>query len=153
MSQVHDPGFVLIWGLAGSIREVTQSPLQSFPVKLERELGGAWAYCYCLFISPHLRGNLRQSWILDSTPYIPDASQLHCGIWIWIAIVSGILDSWSCKMFLYSGFYKQRFPGFPYIPHIGSVFSELTLRGIVNRFSYQELARVRSRHYISVEKA
>ena len=33
--------FVLIWGLAGSIREVTQSPLQSFPVKLEHELGGA----------------------------------------------------------------------------------------------------------------
>ena len=33
--------FVLIWGLAGSIREVTQSPLQSFPVKLEHELGGS----------------------------------------------------------------------------------------------------------------
>ena len=32
---------ILIWGLAGSIREVTQSPLQSFPVKLEHELGGA----------------------------------------------------------------------------------------------------------------
>ena len=30
----------MIWGLAGSIREVTQSPLQSFPVKLEHELGG-----------------------------------------------------------------------------------------------------------------
>ena len=33
--------FVLLWGLAGSIREVTQSPLQSFPVKLEHELGGS----------------------------------------------------------------------------------------------------------------
>ena len=36
--------FVLIWGLAGSIREtreVTQSPLQSFPVKLEHEHGGS----------------------------------------------------------------------------------------------------------------
>ena len=32
---------ILIRGLAGSIREVTQSPLQSFPVKLELELGGA----------------------------------------------------------------------------------------------------------------
>ena len=32
---------ILIRGLAGSIREVTQSPLQSFPVKLEHELGGA----------------------------------------------------------------------------------------------------------------
>ena len=29
------------WGLAGSIREVTQSPLQSFPVKLEHELEGS----------------------------------------------------------------------------------------------------------------
>ena len=32
---------IRIGGLVGSIREVTQSPLQSFPVKLEHELGGS----------------------------------------------------------------------------------------------------------------
>ena len=38
-NESHWVTFVLKWGLAGSIREVTQSPLQSFPVKLEHQLG------------------------------------------------------------------------------------------------------------------
>ena len=65
-------------------------------------------------------GNARQSWILDSQPWIPDSRYqipLSVKSGFWIPIVSGIPDylHLCCipgSKVQDSGFYKQKFPGF-----------------------------------------
>ena len=63
-----------------------------------------------------MKGNSRQSWILNSTPSIPDSRYLGLGTWIPDS------NPWWNSVFLelYSGFHKQKFPripesGFPYM--------------------------------------
>ena len=49
-----------------------------------------------LVFTPIQAGNPRQSWILDSTQWIPDSRSLSVGLGFWIPIVTGIPDSLSC---------------------------------------------------------
>ena len=43
-----------------------------------------------------IQGNPRQSWILDSTQWIPDSRSLSVGLGFWIPIAIGIRDFLSC---------------------------------------------------------
>ena len=70
-----------------------------------------------------MQGNPRQSWILDSAPWIPVArfQSLSVELGLCIAIVSEIPDSLSCipgsKAQDFT-FHKQKFPGFPNLDSI-----------------------------------
>ena len=102
--------FVLIWGLAGSIREVTQSPLQSFPVKLEHELGGSnttksvpkrlsaiwdvWESRNVSLWNPEYRKILQ---LQESRIPLTITIQIHVPQWSWLE--SGIYDVEDCVKF------------------------------------------------------
>ena len=73
-----------------------------------------------MLLSLHVSGNPGQSWILDSTLWIPDSRYwsgfhyLSVERRFWIPIVSGIPDFLSCipdSKTYDSGFHKQNVPG------------------------------------------
>ena len=70
-------------------------------------------YSPYLSIAPS-KGNPRQSWILDSTPWIPDSIFSVSRAWIPNLIVSGIPDFLRCipgSTVRDSRFHEQKFPG------------------------------------------
>ena len=84
----------------------------------------SWKWVHtAIFPFRRMQGNFKKSWILDSTPWIPDSLSVELGFRI--AIFSGIPDSLSCipdckaqnsrfhkTNFQDSGFHKQKCPGF-----------------------------------------
>ena len=86
-------------------------------------------------------GNPRESWIVDSTEWIPDSRYSFpvfvSRTWIPISIVSGIPDSLSCipdSKVQHFGFHKQNFPGFRsrQAPYIGrKIASGKSKKGVV----------------------
>ena len=88
--------------------------------------------CGNLYLIRPMEGNPRQSWILDSTPWVPNSRYwipfFLVELGLWFPMVSGILDSLSCvpnpkgqdfgfhiKITVDSKFHLQIFPGFSYM--------------------------------------
>ena len=87
-----------------------------------------------------MKGNSRQSWILDSTPSFTNSRfripwSLSVKLGFWIPIVSGIPDSLSCipdSKAQDFGFHKQKFPR---IPEFGFAYVARKLAALLTRTS------------------